>query len=148
MRPKYESKRDRINQREVINAVVATHPGARWTEFPAFHVVDFAVLRGDDMVGLIEVKCRACPSTEYVDYAISEAKWLHMIEEGKAQGVPVFLVVRFTDKTLWTPVTPGPFKVYAGGRRDRKDKKDVEAMVHLPWKQFHPIGSSTRRGAP
>ena len=139
MRPKYETKADRINQREVVNAVVSTRPGARWTEFQAFHVVDFAVWRGDDMVGLIEVKCRACPSAESPDYAISEAKWLAMIEEGRAQGVPVFLVVRFTDKTLWIPVTPGNFRVYRGGRRDRNDKCDVEPMVHLPWARFKTL---------
>lgn len=144
MRPKYESKQDRINQRAVASEVVATRPGSRWTEFPTFHVVDFAVWRGDDMVGLIEVKCRSCPSDEYPDYAISEAKWLKMIEEGRAQGVPVFLVVRFTDKTIWMPVTPGRYRVYRGGRRDRNDKRDVEPMVHIPWKAFRPMRSPAR----
>lgn len=139
MRPKYETKQDRINQRAVADAVIAGRAGVSWSEFPTFHVVDFAISRGDELVGLIEVKCRACPSNEYPDYAISEAKWTKMIEEGRAQGVPVFLVVRFSDKTIWTPVTPGPFRVYRGGRRDRNDKRDIEPQVHIPWTRFKPV---------
>jgi hypothetical protein len=136
MRPKYETKLDRVHQRVVADAVVATHPGSTWHEFPTFHVVDFELLRAGAPVALLEVKRRSCASDAYPDYAIGEEKWHKMVAEGKAQGLPVFFAAHFSDRALWTPVVEGRFRAYRGGRRDRGDKRDVETMVHVPWKEF------------
>lgn len=84
----------------------------------------------------VEIKTRTTPFASYPTYLISQAK-----VDAAALSPTVLLVVKFTDGIWWTPFS-SPHTSSVGGRRDRGDPFDVEAVALYPKCYFKPISVS------
>lgn len=138
MRPIYETSQDVCREAEVA-ARIATRWRAKAKKLPARYVLDFALLRGSDLVALVEIKVRSTPMHRYPTFMLSLAKLITAREVARAARVPGFVVVQWADALAFVPVDSEPAFISVGGRNDRNDSDDTELVVHFPVHQFRVV---------
>jgi hypothetical protein len=142
MRPIYERDEDRRRQREAV-AVLEQATGLRAVETARLAGWDFEVLRADGTVaGLVEVKCRRHEHDHYPTYIISRAKVIALAQACREHGCMGGLLVAWRDRTGWLRVENrrrNHWPTITGGRRDRNDPADIEAMYEIPVTDFRFI---------
>lgn len=110
---------------------------------PAFYHVDFMALdsprEGANVLYFVEMKHRRIKSTRFPNYLLSLKKWINMNEISRYSGVPVHLVVRFTDLDLCLNVSKRPHRLTYMGRKDRGDEYDMEPCILIPLKLFRTV---------
>lgn len=128
VRRTYESERDR--EREQAVALAAFGPlGLTVAKLPLAYEVDFAVMRGERVVGVAEVKVR---SRAYETVLLSLRK-VQALERHARCGLIAWLLVAVPEGVYAQRVLPGErLDVRWGGRADRGDWQDREPVVHLP----------------
>ena len=135
VRPSYETSEDREREQAIVLAVCAAWR-CEAQAAPRFYQHDYFLTRGEDMVAVVEVKARTNPHDQYRTYMLSAHKYLHGVAwEGSLQ-VPFLLVVGFTDGVWFCRPRKCRTFVRFGGRRDRGDAQDMEAVVHVPMEEF------------
>lgn len=135
MRPIYEQPVDRTRQREVIDAFCAAF-GCTAMETPRLAGWDYTLTVDGDPVALVEVKVRRNAMDAYPTYLISERKVAALMGEADAQGVVALLVVQWADAKAWARLEPGTYAVGTGGRVDRGDPADIEAVALIETARF------------
>lgn len=138
MRPTYESAADRANQRAVADLLAAL-----WCceagPCPKHYRVDYAMRRGQDVIALVEVKCR---TYQRPTYWVSLHKWTELLALAETTGIPAFLAVHFAGHGLYVlPAVRRSWRVIYAGRTDRGDAQDVEPMVEIPIGAFDRVWS-------
>jgi hypothetical protein len=124
----YESARDRELERAVAGAAFEPH-GLSVRKLPLAYEVDFAVLRGERVIGVVEVKIRG---RAYETLMLSLHK-LQALRRYAGSGLRAWLLVSVPAGVYAKRIRPDePIDVRWGGRTDRGDPQDVEPVVHLP----------------
>ena len=108
----HETRDDRVNQRAVMDIILQTLQGTafvgrwfRYVEKPTEeneHGHDFDVYLRDELVGVVEIKCRAYPSAFFKThgYMISRGKLAYLWRQA-ARGVPAMLAFRTSDGRVY-----------------------------------------------
>jgi hypothetical protein len=137
-RPIY--KRDE-NSELAVGEIIARWTGARLVKTEdQFCLYDFKAFRGDKLVGIVEVKSRSHGIGQYPTLMLSQQKVDALLEAGASLGVPVILVVNFAGKVAVMKLRDAKLGVpRVGGRIDRADPGDIEAVYHLQMSQFKPL---------
>ena len=136
----YETARDLVNEERAVTRAAAILRCDGWKKLPSLYQIDFALEKARRIAFWAEVKCRTCPSTEYLDYLLSLAKFEALLHAQAATGIPATLIVGWTD-CLGILTFPCPATYCdVGGRRDRGGANDIEPLVHFPVESFrrHP----------
>lgn len=127
-RPRYESADDRTRELAVAQAVFDPY-GVTLAKLPVAYEADFAVVRGERVIGVAEVKVR---SRAYETLLLS----LHKAQSlrGFAQcGLRAWLLLCVPSGVYVRRVEPWDLAdIRMGGRTDRGDWQDVEPVVHVP----------------
>jgi hypothetical protein len=141
VRPAYETASDQRNETEVISLVCRI-----WRclarKAPKFYQNDYFLVRGDDVVAVVEIKCRENAHDKYSTYMLSAHKWMHGVAWEGSLKVPFLLVVQFTDGLYYCRPKECKRLVRIGGRVDRNDRADIEPVVHIPMDEFKPMYGS------
>lgn len=138
MRPTYEKRGDRINER-VVAGVVAEITGLTLREMPKFHPLDYSFSEpGGRTVLAVEIKCRTNLRSAYPTYMLALQKYRMMVEIQEMRRHPVWLVVQWRDELGHLSI-PAPHTDGFGGRQDRGDPRDQERVVYFPVADFKPI---------
>lgn len=140
MRPRYETQHDRARQRMAMARVCAA-TGTDARETPPLCAWDYEVVRDGQVVAIAEVKCRLCNSSTYPTYMISLRKMEDMRREADERSVAAVLVVSWQDRTGYAmiPEAMSNGLVAHGGRTDRNDPMDTEAVLHIPIDRFRYV---------
>lgn len=138
MRKIYETEDDRQRQNRI-----ATYIAQKWDctyiRSPDLHFVDGKILNKlGKIAAFVEIKFRYNASNKYPTYMLSATKWHNGIELAKSKGVPLMLVVEFTDGVFAAKLKDN-YPMAKGGRTDRNDAKDIEDCIFIPMQEFKKI---------
>jgi hypothetical protein len=138
VRPIYETKDDKIRQQFVADAV-AEHWQITCVPEPELEENDYRLLKGDKFFAIMEVKFRhgyTWTEMRFMDtYILSLDKWFALWRKCAEHNVALCLAISDKAGEIWAATWRGKPPVYEvrnGGRRDRKDPKDIERLVHIP----------------
>jgi hypothetical protein len=131
-RPTYENAGHRAQQRAVADRLEAAWH-VELAERGARDPCDYDAWRYGERLGLVEVKCRTHSYAELVPVRVAARKWLALVELSDRLDVPAFLVFRFGDGEIrYVDVSLISSSLIMGGRADRHDRADREAMCTVP----------------
>tara|TARA_R110000772_G_scaffold89955_2_gene186127 strand:- start:191 stop:568 length:378 start_codon:yes stop_codon:yes gene_type:complete len=98
-------------------------------KLPVSYIVDYAALRGRDVVGFVEVKKRSNRMNKYPDIFVS----LHKVNASmalKQVGMKTIFAIQWEDCLGWI-LLDDPDQISFSGRTDRNDTADLEPMCHF-----------------
>jgi hypothetical protein len=136
-----------------VGEAIAEWVGAEMIKTDEFCCFDFLALRGGQLVGILEVKCRNNPIYEYPSLMLSKQKVDRILQASELLRVPALLAVSFLGQIAVMDLSGfkdlGPARY--GERTDRGDKMDRELVYDLPIDRFRtaPVaaGGSARPSA-
>jgi len=138
MRPIYETQDDRDRE-----ALVAKKVGDAFNcsmgKLQPRDAFDFAAMRGDKIVGFVEIKVRANPMGQYSTYMISMTKLATAHAIFAATKTPCILAVQWTDALGYIDMNAVDVTLKMGGRSDRNDPRDIEPVCHIDIAAFKLI---------
>lgn len=121
-------------------------------KLPIKYSIDYALCRGGNnnvVEGFVEFKRRHEVSTHSPSkYPPAYLLDIHKIKEAQqlwdTYGKPVWLVVKFNDRTGFTPLAAEGIhfknhKMVVGGRKDRDDQNDIQPSILIPISNFEWI---------
>lgn len=133
--PLFACEVDAVHEREVA-ALLAQAWNCEIKAFGRLCPVDFFALRGDRLVGVLELKSRSHGSAKYPTVFLNVRKWLALKLAAYGLGCPGIFVVRFTDGVYFIPVDAVPVgsaNVIIGGTREIvKSHTDIEPVFAVP----------------
>lgn len=96
--------------------------------------VDFYAVRDGRLVGVLELKSRTHPSTQYPTVFLNCRKWLALILAQTGLGCPAVFVVRFTDGLRYAPLAAiDASRIRIGGTAQIvKSSTDIEPVIEVP----------------
>ncbi len=130
MRTQYESDEDRFNEQKVMSKVRRHWRLDGYRKLPKSYVVDFALIRKNEVIGFAEVKRRNVAFNKYPSIFISMHK-IKAANDMNKLGFHTALIVECNDATGYLLLNDPPCKVTFGGRSDRGDHDDQEPMAHF-----------------
>ena len=134
-RPIYETAQDRDNEEEIAKHIAERY-NAKAIKAKRLYGLDWFFEREGYVVGMVEIKARKCASSDYATYMISADKIARIRMLSSVSGIPSFLFVAWTDCMGYINLADQPDFTAVGGRRDRGDDQDVEALLHYQIDRF------------
>ncbi len=154
-RPMYETGHDLLAEYGFAHKIEE-----RWDvklqKLPIKYGLDFAAVRGKEIVSWVELKCRRVDAGTYPTYMLSLNKWNAARELSLSTSLPFLLCVRWKNADWYFRFSPGefaltvkvagkldqpafPFGLGIGGRSDRNDAQDIEPVVLIPAHYFKEL---------
>ena len=138
-RPIYETVAD-IRREADVAGVIASLWKCTTRKMKRLYSVDFALMRGKEVMAWAEIKCR---DASYPTFIISLKKWMDGLELAEASGSPFLIIVSWPVDgvriLMYHRVERKLIRVIFGGRTDRSDPDDVEPLVEIPVTSFKVI---------
>ena len=135
-RKTYETEAHRIAEQKVADELDFAWQ-CKCRKLAYKHIVDFAICRGDDIKGWIEVKTRKISSTYLPQYMISMHKMNYAFNLSRETNLPFFLVVQFTDGLYYYKYNGEHHDLRWGGRfKTQRDDQDLEPCYYIDMKLF------------
>jgi len=135
----YESKQDLQNEDGVANAL-AEKWKCEQKKLGELSHIDRGLYREGRLSAYVEIKCRNNAHDKYPDYMIDAHKLGAGLWVSHYDGLPFFLVIRFTDGIYYHRVTDESLRTQGvGGRTDRGDPLDVEMCTYIPMERFQKL---------
>lgn len=136
----YETKESLAREAEVAQQVAEVWK-AKSVKMPKYYKCDYALARGRAVKAFMEIKCRDVSPETYKTIILSVDKFTFLVETDRATKIPCLFVVRFSDgSTRYARLAElKDFSVEIGGRFDRNDPDDTEAVVHIPIGEMKPL---------
>lgn len=144
---KYERKIDLEHELEIKAAVEKTGK-VKLIKSGKFTRLDFVMTEIDgNCIGLCECKARNHAKAQHytfiIDYnKVESACYLTRFFKNEKTGKPVdfFIFVKFIDGIMFYKWNgQDAFTIKPGGRKDRGDKDDIQAVVHIPLHKFKEL---------
>ena len=134
----WETQTDRDNE-EAVARRYATIMNCQYRKLHKGLKADYAFLRDDKVVALVEVKCRKVASLQYPTIMLSVHKWIDMLNMAERMNVPAMFVVRFTDTILALNLSTAPECIEVGGRGAIRDERDHDLVAFFDIAKMRPI---------
>ena len=102
---------------------------------------DYAVVKGSEIRGFLELKNRNFITTDFNDSIINLNKWMKAKDLRDATGLPTILACRYKDKDIFCRLTmETDYKLKWGARtKNTRDWQDVQPAVHINIKEFKEL---------
>ena len=138
MRPIYETEAHLQGEENVAKKLEAwiNNPLATVVKTPPLAPYDYCIVKKDLISGVVEIKVRSNPSYKYPTYMISLEKVSQCTSHANIIGCPFYVVVQWTDKLGRWKFNKGQYTTGIGGRTDRNDSMDQEAVIYIPIENF------------
>lgn len=140
MRPTYETQSDISREKQIID-LVAGRFGMKAVKLPQFQDIDFALMKGDVVWGVVEVKGRR---KHYPQMFLSLHK-VQALRNYAAAGLQARVIFATPQGVFAKKI--GPLEIDGwigiGGRTDRNDPMDMEFVCH-----FYTPGHETEEAHP
>lgn len=134
----WESSGDRRNESDVARALEVRWD-CRLHKLPKQYRMDYLVTRGGVATAFVEVKCRTHSSSRYKTLMLSLSKHMAARTMSIATGLPVLLVVRYTDETRYVSLVQS-FPMTMGGRTaSTRDERDLEPIIEIPTERMQDL---------
>lgn len=136
-RPMYETDNDQRHEQQVIERLCQAWK-ADCQKLPIKYIVDYGMLRNQQVAAWLEIKCR---NKKYDEMILSAGKWFAGKDLAKHTSLPFILVYAFPDseiRHLKVEQHMNP-PIRFEGRTDRHDWQDREPCVILPLDWFKTL---------
>jgi hypothetical protein len=139
VRPKYETKRNLLNEEETLK-IFCLNMQCTYSKIRKIdgYSPDASFWRAGERVAIGEVKIRTCRKDNYPTYLISKGKVDSLVD--RWHPTPAFLIVRWKGSGIyWVRLNDDGrqrWDVLPGGRVDRGDEQDIEDCYHVPITEF------------
>ena len=102
---------------------------------------DYAVVKGSEIRGFLELKNRNFQTTDFNDSIINLNKWMKAKELRDATGLPTILACRYNNKDIFCNLTmETDYKLKWGARtKNTRDWQDIQPAVHINIKEFKEL---------
>jgi hypothetical protein len=139
MRPIYETTEDLKNERDVADYLSSIW-GCEFVKLKISYGLDFAVVKGNEVVSVAEVKCRNYTSDQ-IDrlggLMLSASKAHRAGEWMNRHEIQFLLIAKLKDGLFISAIEDwSPYDVKIAGRTDRGDWQDVEPCCMIPMSEF------------
>lgn len=153
-RPIYEREGDRDNERQaaekfreyLVQTLIPKPGSVELREAPRLHPFDYEVIVDGKPWALVEIKCRKNRREDYPSYMIGLQKIRGLREAAHIRNMASFLLVSWSDTLGYAPavsIAERGIKSW-GGRIDRNDPFDQEAVLYVPNSLFTAIPQKER----
>ena len=129
-RPVYENKEDSKREADVAKILEKSWK-CDLIKMPPKSPFDYAAKRGKLIEAIVEIKTRTNTFQKYPTYMISAEKVCACMQRSIYLRVPFYLVVQFTDATMFWAAKTIDFTVEVGGRTDKGDIQDPNWCVRF-----------------
>lgn len=137
-RPIYETESDLKRERALAN-----YAALKWNCFmrkqDKYNQFDYVAISGGKVKAFVELRCRNNEYEKYPTCFVSASKLSSAHAMYQATGLKVLFLVSWKDKTGFTDLVK-QYPITVGGRLDRNDSADVEALAEIPISDFKIIG--------
>lgn len=133
----YENETTLANERAIIT-VVADKWGVEVQKLPRRYSVDFALLRGKEIMAWAELKSRGNPIHTYPTYHLALHKYKNLLALTRDTDIRSMLIVDWQDCVGYIDF-PTSINIVFGGTTKRGDWEDREPMVEIPISAFKII---------
>lgn len=134
MRPTYETSSDLSNE-----VSLARRLELKWScelkKQDKFNQFDYVAVRDRSVMAFVEMRTRNVLSSAYDSCYISVNKLQAAQSMHMATGLPCLFVVSWKDRVGFVSMLD-QYEVIVGGRFDRNDPADIEALGLIPIKSF------------
>lgn len=130
--PIFKTREDDSNEHKVAE-IVEKHWGCDLISLGALAPIDWCAIRGDRLVGVIELKTRTHNSSKFSTVFLNFRKWLALTLAEVGLGVPAIFIVQFTDTLKWirvSVVSTNEVRV-TGCNRIVKSRNDIEPVIEV-----------------
>ena len=102
---------------------------------------DFAIIKGGELKGFVELKKRNFKTTEFDDSMINLNKWMKAKELRDSIGLPTLLACRYIDKDIYCNLKETTKRKLKWGARTSKtrDWQDIHPAVHIDINEFKDL---------
>jgi len=135
MRQLYESAYDRMNESDVSD-ILSRVWNCKFVKLPMSYHVDWALMRGNEIVAFAELKTRKVPSTQYPTLILSLNKWIKGLDLAASTKTSFIIIAKWTDGVFYFVAKPDGVTFGHGGRIDRNDSQDMEPVAFIDTKNF------------
>lgn len=136
MRPLYETDWDLAQERELVSRFGDMTNSVPY-KLPISAHADYLMVRDREAKAVVEVKCRTNNRLAYDTYMISQHKF-EGLSSWERYGLTPILLVSWKDSVGYVKL-PCLHQKSIGGRTDRGDAQDIEAVVHIAISEFKLI---------
>lgn len=140
MRPIYETTGDLHNEK-AVGGLLCRKWQCEIAKMPRSYHVDYVAYQGSTLKAWLEIKCRNNPMDQYSTYSISMMKVMNGARLAEFTGLPFLVVVRWTDVVGYINPVESDHGLQIGGRKDRGDWQDTEAMCHFDISRFQLLAN-------
>ena len=102
---------------------------------------DFAIIKGGELKGFVELKKRNFKTTEFDDSMINLNKWMKAKELRDSTGLPTLLACRYIDKDIYCTIDMDiSHKLKWGARtKNTRDWQDIQPAIHIDINEFKDL---------
>ena len=133
-RPTYENK-EHLAKGQELAEFVASKWRCELRKQEKSNQFDYVAMRGGKVTAFVELRCRSNAIDKYPNCFITSSKLAHAHAMHGATGLPIFFLVSGVDAIGFADLTKR-YSITVGGRTDRGDKADVEAVAEIPIGEF------------
>ena len=102
---------------------------------------DFAIIKGGELKGFVELKKREFKTTQFNDSMINLNKWINGKELRDSTGLPTILICRYIDKDIYCNLKETTKRKLKWGARTSKtrDWQDIQPAVNIDINEFKDL---------
>jgi len=134
MRPVYETQTN-LKAEQELAAYAAFKWKCEMRKQDKFNQFDYVAIRKRKVLAFVELRCRSNELLKYPSCFITANKLAHAHSMNSATGLPILFLVQWSDRTGFADLTK-KYPITIGGRTDRNDKADIEAVAEIPISEF------------
>jgi len=135
-RQPYETEENLANERRLLSLIEVAWQ-CTGAKLPTNYRLDYALHRHKVAVAFVELKSRTHHYRAFPNYIVSANKVISAVALSAVTGLPVFLIVEWTDAIGYTELLAGMGdKVSIRGREDRGDWQDIEPAIEFNISRF------------
>lgn len=139
-RPTYETESNLKKEKEL-----ADYAALKWNCFmhkqDKYNQFDYVAISGTKVKAFVELRCRSNEYKKYPTCFISASKLSYAHAMHQATGLKVLFLVGWKDKIGFADLVK-QYPITIGGRLDRNDSADIEALAEIPISDFKIIGKT------
>lgn len=145
-RPLYESQQDRDNEQACIKQFCDQF-GFTYAKLPYYKHIDYLLYSATNSRARawVEIKVRRHNYGRFPTLLLSSLKWAEGLKLSQATGIPFWILIRWENGLFGyaakqADVDSGQVWLEYGGRTTQtRDEGDIEPVMHIPIKLFHPV---------
>ena len=135
VRPTYETEAD-LSREENIARYAARKWDCAMRKQDKYNQFDYLIIKGKDVKAFVEIRTRTHIKGTYPTCFVSANKVQAAFSMRLATGLPSIFLVGWKDCIGWASLTE-IYKITMGGRTDRGDPADIEAVAEIPIEKFN-----------